>query len=193
MPVYRGTWVITDSVLGGSGTNTWHARTTGGLDPTGVSGVLNGLNAALGDFYVACESIYHGGCNLHFDGSWVRVDDDSKEIVRGNTNDVAITGTTDALPPSQCLVVGWGTSIASKSARGRTFMGPLRTSVLQDNGTPTEAARTLVEAAAADLIDSFDGIGSGALAVWSVLENVARDFTDGRVANRFSVLRSRRD
>jgi hypothetical protein len=193
MSIYRGTWTIADSVLGGTGTNTWHARTTAGATSGEVLDTLNSLNAALGAFYVACTDIYHGGAVLHFDGSWVRVDDDSDEIVRGNTNDVAIGGTTDAMPPSQCLVVGWGTSIASKSARGRSFLGPLRTSVNQDNGTPTEAARTLVEEAAADLIDSFDGIGNGALGVYSVKENVIRDFTDGRVANRFSVLRSRRD
>jgi hypothetical protein len=193
MPVWRGTWTISNPALGGTGTNTWHCRTIAVSGDPAEKDQLDALNLNLGQFYVDVADIYAAQTTLNFNGEWVRVDDDSGTIVRGGSNQVVVPGAGNPLPPSQCLVVGWGTNTASKSARGRTFLGPCTVGTLQDNGTPEEASRTLIEQAAADFIDSFDGVGNGAFGVWSIKQQVLRDFTDGRVANRFASLRSRRD
>lgn len=192
MSVWRATWTITHPSLGGTGTNTWHARVVD--DPILVpDGFLNDANTVLGAFYTEISSIFAGGAVIAFNGEWVRVDDNSDDIVSGDTNSLTVTGSADPLPPATCMCVGWRTSTASKRARGRTFLGPLSVVTLQDNGTPTEAARTTVEDAADTFVDSFDGSDGFAFAVWSVVDSVARDITRGRVANRFASLRSRRD
>lgn len=192
MPVYRATWTLDHPSLGGTGTNTWHARTISETDP-GVLVDLNILNGMLGRFYTAIESVFAGGTVINFDGEWVEVGSEDPDIKQGDGNNLAVVGTAEPLPPATALVVGWRTSSASRRGRGRTFLGPLSVVTLQDNGSPTEVARTQVEEAAADFVEEFDGAVNGAFGVWSVADSVLRDFTQGRVANRFASLRSRRD
>jgi len=193
MPVYRGVWTIDHPSLGGTGTNTWHCRITSSAGSPDEKPALNGLNVALGQFYTAIEDIYAGGAHLHFNGEWTQIDVPEPRIVAADTNDVVVGGTTDALPPATCIVVGWRTEAATRRGRGRTFLGPLRTSVNQSNGTPLETVRAEVETAAADFIDQFDGLDGSAFGIWSEADSVLRDIVDGRVRNEFAVLRSRRD
>lgn len=193
MSIWRATWTIDHPSLGGTGTNTWHAR-------VGVVGgeiseheQLDLLNGHLGEFYTAIEDVFAGGAHLHFNGEWLEVEVEEPRLYAGDSNDLVVGGTTDALPPANCLVVGWRTSVASKSGRGRTFLGPLRTADNEANGTPSEPVRTMVESAAADFISSFDGVDSGAFGVYSKHDGVIRDFISGRVRNQFGMLTSRRD
>lgn len=198
MSIWRTTAVITHPSLGGNGTNTWHGRVDN-ISPD-VLATLQGLTTGLEAFYGGTTAVTAGGTAVACDGMWVRVDDDSGDV-EDTTGFNVVAGTSVApLPPSQCLVVGWGTSAAGRDARGRTFVGPCGVNTLQDNGTPTEESRAALEAAAVALIDSFDGLDDSALGVWSVGArrkvpgpDVFRDFTRAKVANRFSVLRSRRD
>jgi hypothetical protein len=193
MGIWRATWTIDHPSLGGTGTNTWHARTAVLAGSPAEHEQLDLLNGHLGEFYTALEDIYAGGAHLHFNGEWLRVDVDPPEVYAGDTNDLVVGGTTDALPPANCLVVGWRTSVASKSGRGRTFLGPLRTADNEANGTPSEPVRAEIATACADFISSFDGVDSGAFGVYSKKDGVIRDFISGRVANKFGMLTSRRD
>lgn len=191
MPVWRGVVTIQGSPLGGTGTNTWHARTDG-IDDAGDA-ALQGLTDSLEDFYGSIDQIHPSGITRAFDGVWTRVDGDSGDVLdtTGWSHGVLTGGSP--LPPQECLVVGWKTSSGGRKGRGRTFLGPLNTGCLEANGTPDEGRRGVVEAAAAALIDSFDGIGDGALVVWSEVDQTARDLVSGSVRNVFGSLRSRRD
>jgi hypothetical protein len=193
MTIWRATWTIDHPALGGTGTNTWHARTGAIAGPAAEHEQLDFLNGKLGQFYTDIESVFAGGAHLHFNGEWLEVEAEEPEIYQGDTNDLVVGGTTDTLPPANCLVVGWRTSVATKSGRGRTFLGPLRTADNESNGTPDEAVRTLVETAAADFIATFDGLDNGAFGVYSKHDHVIRDFKTGRVRNVFGMLTSRRD
>lgn len=192
MAVWRATWTLEHPSLGGVGTNTWHARTTAVTDP-GQLIELNALNAQLGALYVDLEGIYAGGTVIAFNGEWTRVDGATPDIVGADVNALVVGGTAAPLPPATALCIGWRTSVATKRGRGRTFLGPLNTACLQDDGTPTTATRTTVLDAALAFIDAFDDVDNGAYGVWSAADSVLRDFTQGRVADQFAVLRSRRD
>lgn len=191
MPVYRSTAVISHPSLGGNGTNTWHART----DSLAVSqdAQLQDITDVIEAFCNGCNDVLAGGTLITHDGVWVRVDDPPGEV-RDIDGFSSLSGTSQApLPPSQCLVVGWGTAQAGRRARGRTFVGPLGLNTLQDNGTPTEASRTALEGHAATLVAASEATNDWAIGVWSEVDGVLRDFTRAAVANKFSVLRSRRD
>lgn len=192
MAVYRGVVTITHPALGGTGTNTWHARST---DPfTGTADAdLHGLNESLRAYYALLTAVVAGGTIFAQDGSFVRIDDDSGDFAMVDPWSVTTGTSQPPLPPADALVVSWRTAQAGKRARGRTFVSPCAANTLQDNGTPTESARATMDAAAASFVDSFDGIENGAWAIWSTVDHVARDIVSGSTANRFSVLRSRRD
>lgn len=191
MAVWRSTAIIAHPSLGGNGTNTWHARTTFEVLP--VEPLLQAATDAIEDFCNGCNDVLAGGTLITHDGVWVRVDDESAEVV-DVTGFSSASGTSVApLPPSQCLVVGWGTAAAGRRARGRTFVGPLGVNTLQDNGTPTEASRTALAGHATTLVTASAVPNDWALGVWSEADSVLRDFTRAAVANKFSVLRSRRD
>lgn len=192
MPVFRGVVSIAHPSLGGEGSNTWHCRTVSVTNP-GITADLVILTGMLEDLYNGLNDVLAGGTLCTFDGEWIQIDSEEPEI-----HDVpgwsSASGTSTApLPPANSMVISWRTNLASKRARGRTFVGPLGVNTLQDNGTPTEAARGLLDGHAEAFIEAFDGAFNGAFGVWSQLDAVLRDFTGASTANRFAVLRSRRD
>jgi hypothetical protein len=193
MAVYRGTVQVVHPSLGGVGTNTWHCRTVGEFLALPESAALQSHTDSLETLYNGFNDVLAGGTVCSFDGSWIRIDDDSSDIhdVDGWTS---TSGTSVApLPPANCLCISWRTPTASKRGRGRTFVGPIGTNVLQADGTPTEALRTTLVGHATAFINTFEGAEDGAFGVWSQVDSVLRDFVAASVSNKFAVLRSRRD
>ena len=99
-------------------------------------------------------------------------------------------GMTSAL---LAVVVSWRTTSASRSGRGRTFIGPLCAEAAQQDGTPTPACVNTIRDAASDLREASEGPLGWSLGVLSVKQGVLRDFTGEKVADRFAYLSSRRD
>lgn len=192
MGVFRSVVKIASPSLGGFGTNTWHFRTAEELSTETEGGALAAAKDTLETFYSAVAAYHAGGTQFTHDGVWVAVDEPGEETY-DSAGWLVSSGGGNPLPPQTCLVVGWRTGSGDRSGTGRTFLGPLSVATLESNGTPEEAARTAVNAAAAALIDAHDGAGNGAFAVWSQQESIARDFTTGIVRNVFGTLRSRRD
>ena len=192
MPIWRGTVEITHPSLGGTGTNTWHVRTIdvagGGANPQ-----LGTISEWLESFYTGLTAITAGGTSTIFNGEWIRVDGAQPDLE--TAGDFAVgSGTTVApLPPSNSLVASWGTAVRNRRGRGRTFVGPLGVNTLQDNGSPTEAARDVLVGLGETLIEESDSFGSGAVVIWSTVDQQGRDITSVSVANKFASLRSRRD
>lgn len=194
MALWRSHTVIAHPALGGLGTNTWTYRDDGGLDEN-----FEDMTGWIRTLYESLNSILAQGTLVTHDGQWVEINTDDPEIHTTDPWSVGITGASGVLPPSQCLVIGWKTSSPTRGGRGRTFLGPLKVDTLQDNGTPTEAARATVQAAADALIESSDSVDNGALGIFSEDPSgtppapVFRDLVGAAVANQFAVLRSRRD
>lgn len=191
MAVWRATVVIASPYLGGVGTNTWHARTES-EELTGNS-ELASIASAIGTFYDNIETHFAGATTRSFDGAWHRAEDAEDGQVSTVTGFSETNGIGPPLPPANCLVVSWRTSSGSRSGRGRTFLGPMGTGCLQDNGTPVEAVRTQIESMAAAFITAVNTPATSGVGVWSRKDQTLRDFTSGTVANQFAVLRSRRD
>lgn len=176
---------------GSPGVNIWHLRSSGSADPFGDDFDLT--SEAIRDFYTAIRTIYPTTVNISFVGELGGVGPDTGDTY--TATDWGLDGSTGTnfLPPSQCLLVNWKANTGGRSGRGRTFLGPLSPNTLQENGSPTEAARTLVLDAANDLISTISGLTDGAAGIWSPTDGVLRDFTSADVPNIFAVLRSRRD
>jgi hypothetical protein len=202
MPLWKMTTSIASAPLGGLGSNTWHARTLSAIGPGPVDAAsqLEDLGDLVKGLYQNLNGQLLGGTTISFEGQWVSVDEDEAVSVATPAWSVGITGSASSLPPADSIVLGWRTSSPTKGGRGRTFLGPLKSTVLEGNGTPAEAELATIRLAAQTLVDASTAYsGNGALGVYSragktALENgVFRDFTAVVVHNKFASLRSRRD
>jgi hypothetical protein len=191
MPTYRTVITLDHPNLGGTGTNTWHVRTTfGGV---GEDIELGGLTDILETFYASGETLWAPGTVIRFNGEWTNVAGDNEVDNDVDPWTVTIEGDPTSMPPANCVVVGWRTSSGGRSGKGRSFLGPLDMNAAQPNGTIADGPLTLARDRANALVASSDSFGNGAFVVYSTQESVARDFTGAAVRDQFAVLRSRRD
>jgi len=192
MPTFRGTVTIDHPSLGGTGTNTWHVRTTGS-DPLDAP-ELGGLSSILEDLYEDLVLYLASGTVVTFDGVWTSVE---AEPQINATDGEPFTFTSEAsqagLPPANAIVLGWRSSLATRSGRGRTFMGPLDSVTLGPDGTVADTQLGEIQAAADALVDASTGFANGAFVVYSPTDALARDFISVSISDQFAVLRSRRD
>lgn len=191
MAIYRQTWTITHPALGGIGTNTWHCETAGA--PADDDGDVDGPSAFITSFYGALNDIYAEGSVIACDGLWISVHDDKTVNSSSDPTTMTLGVATTTLAPQDCLVASWRTAVASKSGRGRTFLGPLNLGALEANGTPAEFARTAIVAAGNALISDSNEGDVGVLGVYSTKQDLLRPFTGVSCKNKFGTLRSRRD
>lgn len=190
MPTARMTVDINWTGASGSpGANVWHMRFTNASAPGGDQ---DAMVEAVRDFYTAINGDFTASTTLSFNGELRGVGDDSDSLYTATPWSVTGTGSNFA-PPADCAIVSWRTSAATRSGRGRTFLGPLNSAAIESNGTPTEGFRSGNQAAIDDLIETSDSFANGALGVYSRTENVFRDFVSGTMPNYFAILRSRRD
>ena len=116
------------------------------------------------------------------------------------------TGAVGYAPQALSVVVTWKTSIAARRGRGRTFLGPMGSGIMQTDGSITDANLTTIRTAAAALVTSSLGYANGAIGVYGVetprtddsvpyssLPHVFRDYTSSSVRDIFGIMRSRRD
>jgi hypothetical protein len=115
------------------------------------------------------------------------------EFLEGDAWSIGAGGGGNVLPPANCIVVGWRTSGGGRRGRGRTFLGPLDSILLEANGGVVDLELTAIRDAAAALVDASDSFNDGALGVFSPTGNLFRDFVSSAVRDQFAVLRSRRD
>jgi hypothetical protein len=191
MPTYRTAITLDHPNLGGTGTNTWHVRTTVGGPGEDIE--LGGLTDILQTFYASGETLWAPGTIIRFNGEWTDVAGDNEVDSGVDPWTVTIDGTPSSMPPANCVVVGWRTSSGGRSGKGRTFLGPIDRDAAEDNGTIASGPLTLARERAAALVESSDSFANGAFVVYSQQESLARDFTGSAVRDQFAVLRSRRD
>jgi hypothetical protein len=170
------------------GLNTFHFRFDD--DPLGnVQAVVD----ALEDFYTPMRPFFGQSTTISC----------SPEAISdpyGDPSYVAVTpwsmngsGSGNYLPPATQLVVGWRTTNATRSGRGRTFLGPLTEGALDSNGSVLPAALTASRGAATTLVNASAGANGWAIGVYSRTDGLLRDIVSSSVRDQFAVLRSRRD
>lgn len=188
---FRYQVTIAHPSLGGTGTNTWHVRGAGTAAPE--AGLLNAQASVVKDFYADLAGVFPTDTVIACDGVFVGVGPDEGTIIDTIAWSDESSSGGDPLPPATCICVSWRGASGDRSRRGRTFVGPISTSALQSNGTPSASALSVVRGAATAVVAESTGLANGAWGVWSRQEEVFRDFVGSSVANQFAVLRSRRD
>lgn len=189
---YRSVVTISSPSLGGTGTNTWHARPVS-LTPPARRIELDGLMEFVRVFYVAVQGMFPAGTTLGFDGEWSGVGDTEGEYETTDAWQVQTAGQGSSLPPANAICVNWRGESGDRSRRGRTFLGPCTNAAAEGDGTVNGGTLSDIRGAANALVDSSDTFNNGALGVWSRQELVFRDFVGASVRDQFAVLRSRRD
>lgn len=185
---------ITGPMLPDAAMNIWHVRTDSS-DALRKPG-LNGAVSALAVFYDSVKGLYPSGCTITFDGTAQEVATEDPKYLDGlSTFTYGATGSSDSLPAANAMMISWRTESATRSGRGRTFIGPVVSSAAENNGTPEESNRSALQGAVNALVASSvtDKTSPWAFGVYSPSLKILRDFTSGTVPNRFGMLRSRRD
>lgn len=191
MSVSRANVIISHPSLGGSGSNTWHLRSTG--DAVEDAFELDGLILKVKDFYTAQADFWPSGMVCRFDGLFSGVGPSEGRFRATDPWQVTTTSTDTPLPPANCVVVNWRGASGDKSRRGRTFLGPIGKGSMDADGTPNGSLLAAYRNAAAALVTESTGFTNGAVVVWSRQESVGRDIVSSNVMDSFAVLRSRRD
>lgn len=171
---------------GGPGVNTWHIRYDS------VVGDLESALSALATFYDSIRGVLPTGVRYRFTDHAVTVGDSPTYVPVSNAATNTGSGGATYLPMATAMCVSWKTTAATRSGRGRTFIGPLSNLATEANGTPAPEAITLLQNAATALVNASlvdNGWGFG---VYSRKDGVLRDFTRATVRDVFAVLRSRR-
>lgn len=185
LPVFL-TWAGT----GSPGVNVFHFR---GDDGDPLSGDVQEASEALQAMYAGLANNLPNSMVVSMDGDVIKDPYGSPEY--GSVTPWSVTGTggPDFLPTATAIVIGWRTTAATRSGRGRTFIGPLAPGVLQADGTPNTDALNDFRLAGTNLVNTSQGYVNSAFGVYSPTDNVIRDFQGSSVRDTFAVLRSRRD
>lgn len=188
MPTYRYNVGVEYPGTGAPGVNVWHFRSD---DPIGAPDVL----PVIRDFYTAIRPNFSS--QLTWRGDAFVIEDPYGSPTYVPVPQWAVTGSNVvALGPRAVQhVVSWYTTSATRSGRGRTFLGPFLggASLLDGNGQITVAANNVVQTAAEDLITASTGLIGAAVGVYSREDGVIRDIIRARASRDPAVLRSRRD
>lgn len=188
MPTYRVPVRINFVSGGGPGYNVWHVRTTAG-DAAQLDAALDALEA----FYTAIKAYYVSTTTIVLGEGMIKDPLGSPEYVTDQSRTVTGTGASGMASHLLAICCSWRTTSATRSGRGRTFLGPLGANINDNNdGTPTAAAMTAIRAAAATLVAAGNGTNGWAIGVLSPTQGVLRDITGVTVNDKFAVLRSRR-
>jgi hypothetical protein len=117
---------------------------------------------AIANFYTAIKAYYGGGVHI-LCGSTVYQDPPGFNLLVPTAPvDVAGTDLSGYAAPQLSVVVSWRTMLATRSGRGRTFLGPLGRAAETTNGTPTPSMVTTMQTAATTLISDISALSGGA-------------------------------
>lgn len=184
---------------GSPGVNTWH----GEYDEVAASSPQAQIDA-LKDFYTGLLPMLVKGMVIKHDGRPFAVD--TLEEFPSTSWQLSTATTQIGLPFASMLCVSWSTGLRARRGMGRTFVGPLNRDVDDGSGTPKAGTPEEVEAIAEALVTASDGFIGNSLGVWGLTNKTPkgsipdpeaprtyRPFTGAKVADKYAVLRSRRD
>lgn len=171
--------------------NVWHLRTVDNQQGAG-SALRDGLNA-LQEFYEDMTSVYARNTTITIGESMIGdplgspfYADDDPRVVTGS-------GSAEQAAALLAVVCSWRTSSATRSGRGRTFVGPLAFDTAGNDATPSPLTMSAIRSAATGLVNSSGGANGWAVGVLSIKQGLLRDITGFTARDRYSYLSSRRD
>jgi hypothetical protein len=177
---------ITHPGLGGVAYNVFHMRVTDFADFGDAMG-------ALVDFYESLDGFYITGTDILVGDGVIADPYGTPTYAAWNPVLVEGAGTGDVAPQLLAAVVSWRTTSATRSGRGRTFIGPVTAAVWGADGTIDNTYLASLTNAAAALVSASTGANGWAFGVYSHKDSVLRDFIGSGVKDRASYLSSRRD
>lgn len=172
---------------GGPGYNVFHARVND------VETDLEDALDALESFYNTLPSLWGSTTSLTIGEGMINDPYGSPTYLPDDVRVITGTGTPTALPQLLAICISWRTPSATRTGRGRTFLGPLVTGTAQADGTPIDAIVTAVRDSAQFLVGQSTGANGWAFGVYSQKDALFRDWVGSSVKDRFSYLSSRRD
>lgn len=192
MAIYRVPVRIEFANAGGPGFNIHHFSTQPGGQPGDLGEALDALTA----YYTAIKGLFAGSTKITLGEGMIKdplgapeyVDDDARTVIGGSGG----TGST-ATPTMVALVVSWRTSSATRSGRGRSFLGPVGFATLAADGTPEPVILGTVRTASVAFVNDSRSANGWAHGVLSAKQGTFRETTGSTVRDRWSVLTSRRD
>lgn len=190
MAIFRVPVQIVYPQQGGPGYNVFHVRTIGpaGDDADQLSEALD----ALEEFYLKVRGTMTPGTSIRIGEGMIKDPLGSPEYQQDDLRVVPVVGSGGTPGPSLlAVVVSWRTPSASRSGRGRSFIGPFQTTAIGD--TPDTATIQNLTGAASKLVSSSTGPSGWSVGVLSVKQQLLRDITGYKVRDRWSFLSSRRD
>lgn len=189
MPIYRVPARIEYVGSGGPGFNIWHVRT----DDSAGAELDSALNA-LEEFYSDISSLFAASSRVVIGEGMIKDPLGAPEFAPDDSRTITGGGPFTVGPAPLAIVCGWRTVSATRSGRGRTFLGPFSVAAQdQADGTPGGASLESIRTAATGLVNSSTGLNGWAVGVLSTKTGVMRDITGFSVRDRWAVLRSRRD
>jgi len=189
MPIFRVPVTIDWTTAGGGpGKNILHVST----QPGGQPGDLGEAITALASFYDKLKTLYPSSATITV-GDGV-IEDPLGSPSYADVEPIVVPGMGSAVigPTLLTLVASWRTSSATRSGRGRTFIGPLVKTVQDTDGTVNGADLTIARDAVTDLVDDSRSANGWALGILSTKDGTFREVLQGVVHDRWGVLRSRR-
>ena len=191
MPTFRVPVRITHAGGGGDAYNITHFRTVGpGADDreqlqAGVDRLRN--------FYDAIRDLYAVGTTINVAENVIKDPLGSPEYFDITSRQVTGTRAGGIEPTLLAITVTWYTASATRSGRGRMFLGPLGSGIASTDGTPDNSDIGVVRSAAAQFLSFSGGADGWSFGVLSTKQKLFRDATAYAVRDRFSYLSSRRD
>lgn len=192
MPIYRCTVDLDFGAGTGRGTNSWTVRTV----DVGLGEIENiqDLMGQVQTFYTALAGKFPANTTMSWDGSAQQLgvaEPAYQESAAGWS--VAGGAAANTYGPAPAMVcVTWRTSVATRSGRGRTFLGPIAMNVIGPDGSVDAADLSDIRTAANNLATQNGSLEAGALVIWSETQQVGRDILGSSVTDQIAVLRSRR-
>ena len=189
MPIYRVPVKIEYPHGGGPGYNVFHVRTV-----TSLRNELIGALNAIEQFYIDTRSLYPSGVKHTIGEGMIKDPLGAPEYVNDDPRVRLGEGSPTVAPALLALTVSWKTSSATRSGRGRTFLGPVCEDAMQgSDGTPLNTIMTTVRNAADKLVQDSTEMQDWSIGVLSVKQGLLRDITGYTVKDKWSYLSSRRD
>lgn len=119
------------------------------------------------------------------------VDQDTKLQYLPSVDHSIVGGDSDALAPQLCDCVTWQTGIATRWARGRTYFGPLGSSVADTNGLILASFQVTLQGAIDDFMDDITALGNVRFVVYSAAKQEWTLITGRRTHTIFKTQRRR--
>lgn len=119
------------------------------------------ITAALGkfhDFYDAVKAYFPNGQSFTIGSQLLNMETTPPTVLPIAPVSVSGTDFSGYCPPQCAVVVSWKTLSASRSGRGRSYIGPIGRAGETTNGTPTPAFATALQTAATALIAGLSSV-----------------------------------